>query len=67
MNAALIAKDGSLTERISHLYRKSIEELSSTRTKSKPQILHWTAIYRMVERCAYSLSRSLMKQFVDVR
>ena len=62
VNAALIAKDGSLTERI-NTYIAEHKELSEYAEQSEEnrKILHWT-IYRMaLERCAYSLSRSLME------
>lgn len=67
VNAALIAKDGSLTERI-NTYIAEHRELSEYAEQSEEnrKILHWT-IYRMaLERCAYSLSRSLMKQFMQM-
>lgn len=67
VNAALIAKDGSLTERI-NTYIAEHKELSeyAEQSEEKRRILHWT-IYRMaLERCAYSLSRSLMKQFMQI-
>ena len=67
VNAALIAKDGSLTERI-NTYIAEHKELSEYAEQSEEnrKILHWT-IYRMaLERCAYSLSRSLMKQFMQM-
>ena len=67
MDAALIAKDGSLTERI-NTYIAEHKELSEYAEQSEEnrKILHWT-IYRMaLERCAYSLSRSLMKQFMQM-
>ena len=67
MDAALIAKDGSLTERII-TYIAEHKELSeyAEQSEEKRKILHWT-IYRMaLERCAYSLSRSLMKQFMQI-
>ena len=67
VNAALIAKDGSLTERI-NTYIAEHKELSeyAEQSEEKRKILHWT-IYRMaLERCAYSLSRSLMKQFMQM-
>ena len=67
VNAALIAKDGSLTERI-NTYIAEHKELSEYAEQSEEnrKILHWT-IYRMaLERCAYSLSRSLMEQFIQI-
>ena len=67
VNAALIAKDGSLTERM-NTYIAEHKELSEYAEQSEEnrKILHWT-IYRMaLERCAYSLSRSLMKQFMQI-
>lgn len=67
VDAALIAKDGSLTERI-NTYIAEHKELSeyAEQSEEKRRILHWT-IYRMaLERCAYSLSRSLMKQFMQI-
>lgn len=67
VDAALIAKDGSLTERI-NTYIAEHKELSEYAEQSEEnrKILHWT-IYRMaLERCAYSLSRSLMKQFMQM-
>ena len=67
VNAALIAKDGSLTERI-NTYIAEHKELSEYTEQSEEnrKILHWT-IYRMaLERCAYSLSRSLMEQFIQI-
>ena len=67
VNAALIAKDGSLTERI-NTYIVEHKELSEYAEQSEEnrKILHWT-IYRMaLERCAYSLSRSLMEQFIQI-
>ena len=67
VNAALIAKDGSLTERI-NTYIAEHKELSEYAEQSEEnrKILHWT-IYRMaLERCAYSLSRSLMEQFMQI-
>lgn len=67
VNAALIAKDGSLTERM-NTYIAEHKELSEYAEQSEEnrKILHWT-IYRMaMERCAYSLSRSLMKQFMQI-
>ena len=67
VNAALIAKDGSLTERI-NTYIAEHRELSeyAEHSEENRKILHWT-IYRMaLERCAYSLSRSLMKQFMQM-
>lgn len=67
VNAALIAKDGSLTGRI-NTYIAEHKELSeyAEQSEEKRKILHWT-IYRMaLERCAYSLSRSLMEQFMQI-
>ena len=67
VDAALIAKDGSLTERI-NTYIAEHKELSEYAEQSEEnrKILHWT-IYRMaLERCAYSLSRSLMEQFIQI-
>lgn len=67
VDAALIAKDGSLTERI-NTYIAEHKELSeyAEQAEENRKILHWT-IYRMaLERCAYSLSRSLMKQFMQM-
>lgn len=67
VDAALIAKDGSLTERI-NTYIAEHKELSEYAEQSEEnrKILHWT-IYRMaLERCAYSLSRSLMEQFMQM-
>ena len=67
VDAALIAKDGSLTERI-NTYIAEHKELSeyAEQSEEKRKILHWT-IYRMaLERCAYSLSRSLMEQFIQI-
>ena len=67
VDAALIAKDGSLTERII-TYIAEHKELSeyAEQSEEKRKILHWT-IYRMaLERCAYSLSRSLMKEFMQI-
>lgn len=67
VDAALIAKDGSLTERI-NTYIAEHKELSeyAEQSEEKRKILHWT-IYRMaLERCAYSLSRSLMKRFMQI-
>lgn len=67
VNAALIAKDGSLTERI-NTYIAEHKELSEYAEQSKEnrKILHWT-IYRMaLERCAYSLSRSLIERFIQI-
>lgn len=67
VNVALIAKDGSLTERI-NIYIAEHKELSEYAGQSEEnrKILHWT-IYRMaLERCAYSLSRSLMKRFMQI-
>lgn len=67
VDAALIAKDGSLTERM-NTYIAEHKELSeyAEQSEEKRKILHWT-IYRMaLERCAYSLSRSLMEQFMQI-
>ena len=67
VDAALIAKDGSLTGRI-NTYIAEHKELSeyAEQSEEKRKILHWT-IYRMaLERCAYSLSRSLMEQFMQI-
>lgn len=67
VNAALIAKDGSLTKRIDTYVAKH-KELSeySDQSEENRKILHWT-IYRMaLKRCAYSLSRSLMEQFIQI-
>lgn len=67
VDAALIAKDGSLTERI-NTYIAEHKELSEYAEQSEEnrKIPHWT-IYRMaLERCAYSLSRSLMEQFMQI-
>lgn len=67
VNVVLIAKDGSLTERI-NTYIAERKELSEYAEQSEEnrKILHWT-IYRMaLERCAYSLSRSLMEQFIQI-
>lgn len=67
VDAALIEKDGSLTERI-NTYIAEHKELSEYAEQSEEnrKILHWT-IYRMaLERCAYSLSRSLMEQFIQI-
>lgn len=67
VDAALIAKDGSLTERI-NTYIAEHKELSeyAEQSEEKRKILHGT-IYRMaLERCAYSLSCSLMKQFMQM-
>lgn len=67
VDAALIAKDGSLTERI-NTYIAEHKELFeyAEQSEEKRKILHWT-IYRMaLERCAYSLSRSLMEQFMQI-
>lgn len=67
VDAALIAKDGSLTERI-NTYIAEHKELSEYAEQSEEnrKILHWT-IYRIaLERCAYLLSRSLMEQFMQI-
>lgn len=67
VNAALIAKDGSLTERL-NTYIAEHKELSeyAEQSEEKRKILHGT-IYRMaLERRAYSLSRSLMERFMQI-
>ena len=67
VDAALIAKDGSLTERI-NTYIAEHKELSEYAEQSEEnrKILHWTIYCMALERCAYSLSRSLMEQFMQI-
>ena len=67
VDAALIAKDGSLTERI-NTYIAEHKELSEYAEQSEEnrKILHWTIYCMALERCAYSLSRSLMEQFIQI-